>query len=229
MKITRPVKESVRKVIPTEYSRYAGIEPYFVPLFGRIYWQRLEKILGFAEREIPKNGAYIADLGSGFGVLVALLAKTFCVPVVGIDRYPAGPLHVAQDICNTLSSNQCSFVRGDISRLAFQSDVFHACFCLDVLEHVPKVGDCFEEIRRVLKKDGSLFVTVPVESKMLNIAREVTSLHGRRRETSPHWHGTIAGCKEFEARLSDYFSIIRKEYIPNKLLAYDVAFVCRKQ
>jgi ubiquinone/menaquinone biosynthesis C-methylase UbiE len=229
MKVSKQTKENIRKSIPKQYVRYAGIEPYYIPLFGRIYWQRLERILQPALREVAGHDDYIADLGCGFGVFVALLGKTVGAPVVGIDEYASGPLKVAQEICDTLSSSQCTFIRGDISRLAFQSDVFQSCFCLDVLEHVPNVEDCLEEIRRVLKTDGSLFVTVPVEGTVLNIAREVTSLHGRRRAISPHWRGTIANYKEFEVRLSDYFSITKKDYIPNKLFVYDVLYCCTKE
>jgi len=71
--------------------------------------------------------------------------------------------------------------------------------------------------------------TVPVEGKALHLAREITSLRGRRRETSPHWHGNVADYKEFEVCLSKYFTILKKEYVPNALLAYDVLFSCKKQ
>jgi ubiquinone/menaquinone biosynthesis C-methylase UbiE len=197
IKIPKQTRERIRKLISKQYVRYARIEPYYIPLFGRIYWQRLERVLQLALREVAERDAYIADLGCGFGVFVALLGKTFGAYVVGIDEYPAGPLKVAQDICGTLSSSQCSFVRGDIFRLAFQSNVFHSCFCLDVLE-VPNVEDCLEERHRVLKANGSFFATVPVEGKVLNIAREITSLHGRRRATSPHWRGTVANYRDLK-------------------------------
>jgi ubiquinone/menaquinone biosynthesis C-methylase UbiE len=229
-KIPREIKQAIRKTVPRRYARAAGIEPYFIPLFGWIYWQRLSTVLRLAQGEASKNDGYVADLGCGFGVLVALLGRIFDAHLVGIDRYPTDILKIAEEISHALATGKSpSFVRGDLSHLAFQSDVFQLCFCLDVLEHVPNVEDCLEEIRRVMKTSGSLFIMVPVEGRVLNIAREVASLHGRRRHLSPHWHGTIANYKEFETRLSDYFSIIKKEYIPNKLFAYDVLYCCKKR
>jgi ubiquinone/menaquinone biosynthesis C-methylase UbiE len=230
IRITKETRESIREAIPKQYARYAGIEPYFIPLFGRIYWLRLERVLQLARKDASKHIGYIADVGCGLGVLVALLGKTLDNRVVGIDQYPTGPLKVAEDVCKTLSSGgSCSFVRSEISKLPFQSGTFQSCFCLDVLEHVPNVENCLGEIWRVMKTSGSLFITVPVEGKVLDLAREITSLHGRRRSISPHWRGTIADYKEFELCLSNYFTILKKEYVPNALLAYDVLFSCQKQ
>lgn len=228
MQIKKQTKESIRRVIPKRYSRAAGIEPYFIPLFGHIYWQRLERVLQLTNKRLPEPVGLMADFGCGFGVLVALLGKTHEADVVGIDAYPTGPLKVAEDVCEALSSRKsCSFLRGDISHLAFQTDVFQACFCLDVLEHVSDVEGCLQEIQRVLKVGGLLFVAVPVEGKLLKAIREITSLHGRRRALSPHWHGSIKDYKEFEECLSKYFRISKTEYIPNKLFAYDVLYCCK--
>jgi ubiquinone/menaquinone biosynthesis C-methylase UbiE len=233
IRITKEIRESIRETIPKEYARAAGIGPYFIPLFGRIYWLRLEKVLQLARKEVYRDTGYIADVGCGLGVLVALLGKTLDTRVVGIDQYPTGALKAAEDVSKTLSSGESSsFVRSEISQLPFQSGVFQSCFCLDVLEHVPSVEGCLEEISRVMKNRGSLFITVPVEGKVLKLARGITSLHGRRFTMSPHWHGTVADYKEFEVCLSKCFTILKKEYVPtvlNALLAYDVLFYCKKQ
>jgi ubiquinone/menaquinone biosynthesis C-methylase UbiE len=229
-RITKETRKSIREAIPKQYARYAGIEPYFIPIFGRIYWQRLEKVIQLARKDASRHTGYIADVGCGLGVLVALLGKTLDTRIVGIDQYPTGPLKAAENVSKTLSSGgSSSFVRSEISQLPFQSGVFQSCFCLDVLEHVPNVEACLEEIWRVTKTRGSLFITVPVEGKVLNLAREISSLHGRRRAISPHWHGSVANYKEFEVCLSKCFTILKKEYVPNKLLAYDVLFSCKKQ
>ena len=132
--IQKQTKESIRRVIPKRHARAAGIEPYFIQLFGRIYWRRLERVLQLTNNELPEQAGHVADFGCGFGVLVALLGKTHEAGVIGIDAQPTGALKVAEDVCEVLSSRKsCSFLRGDISHLAFQTDVFQACFCLDVL------------------------------------------------------------------------------------------------
>jgi ubiquinone/menaquinone biosynthesis C-methylase UbiE len=228
MQIQKQTKESIRRMIPKGHARAAGIGPYFIPLFGRLYYQRLERVLQLTNNELPEPAGHIADFGCGFGVLVALLGKTYD-DVVGIDTYPTSVLKVAEDVCVALSSRKsCSFLRGDISHLAFQTDVFQASFCLDVLEHVSDVEGCLQEMQRVLKAGALLYVTVPVEGKLLRAAREIILLHGRRGEVSPHWHGSITNYKQFEECLSKYFQISKKEYVPNKLFPYDVLYCCKK-
>jgi len=50
---------------------------------------------------------------------------------------------------------------GSIPGLPFKDDVFDSVLCTEVLEHLPEPDKAITEIRRVLKKDGYLYVTVP--------------------------------------------------------------------
>jgi SAM-dependent methyltransferase len=53
------------------------------------------------------------------------------------------------------------FVRASVTRLPFERDTFDAVGLFDVLEHMDDASLSLQEARRVLKKGGALFYTVP--------------------------------------------------------------------
>ena len=54
-----------------------------------------------------------------------------------------------------------SFIVGDAFKLPFADGTFQAIICSEVLEHLPQYEGAIAEMRRVLKPDGFLCVTVP--------------------------------------------------------------------
>ena len=52
---------------------------------------------------------------------------------------------------------------GDISNLPFESEFFDVVICTEVLEHIYNYEKAIREMKRVLKKDGSLIITFPNE------------------------------------------------------------------
>lgn len=54
-----------------------------------------------------------------------------------------------------------NFVQADATRLPFQSDSFDAVICNHGLEHFEELKQALQEIGRVLRRDGALFISVP--------------------------------------------------------------------
>ena len=102
------------------------------------------------------------------------------------------------------------------------------CFCLDVLEHIPNVAASLGEIKRVLNEDGVLIVSVPVESRILKIIREIYALGGRAADNDPHWHGDVADYQEFTTRYSNSFNVVHETYAPNRFIPYGIICVAKK-
>lgn len=50
-------------------------------------------------------------------------------------------------------------------RFLYPSNFFDVCVCNDVLEHVPDTDSLLKEVRRVLKKNGQFFLTIPCEGQ----------------------------------------------------------------
>lgn len=84
----------------------------------------------------------VLDVGCGNAPYRGVLsAATY----VGMDLFP-GP---ATAVC------------GGCEQLPFADGSFDAVVCTEVLEHLPRPGECLREIRRVLKDGGVAYISVP--------------------------------------------------------------------
>jgi SAM-dependent methyltransferase len=97
----------------------------------------------------------ILDLGCGDGFFVSRAFPTKMD--VGLD--------IDSRELRSAKKRKCylRLVRGDARRLPFADKSFHTVISNCVLEHIPDIGKTLQEIRRVLKPGGWLFMTVPSE------------------------------------------------------------------
>jgi hypothetical protein len=79
----------------------------------------------------------------------------------------------------------------DLTRLTFADAQFDFVLCFDVFEHIPDYRKAFRECRRVLKKGGILFFTVPFNPHSAeNIIRAEISPDGTLNHLlPPEYHG----------------------------------------
>lgn len=110
---------------------------------------------------IPSGRTRILDIGCGGGMLTESLPYYF--PNAGIHGC---------DVSRTAISYARKFGSGKIpygvikrKHFPYKDNFFDMCICLDVLEHVPDTAFFLREVRRVLKKDGKFFLTVPCEGE----------------------------------------------------------------
>jgi len=87
----------------------------------------------------------ILDIGAGSGDLKGFLPRN--IEFHGVDIYPKGTGIKKVDV--------------NEEKLPFKSGFFDYVVAAEVLEHLSNPGTCLKEIRRVLKKNGKLLVTVP--------------------------------------------------------------------
>jgi len=119
---------------------------------------------------IPKNAAWfleflkdndvVLDIGCGNGQNT-LKAAAKCCQVTGleIDRRQ---LQIAQKEKRRKKLTNLKFIKTDLEKkLKIKSNYYTKVLILDVLEHLHKRKQILDEINRVLKKDGYLFVSVP--------------------------------------------------------------------
>jgi SAM-dependent methyltransferase len=57
-------------------------------------------------------------------------------------------------------------VLGILDALPFRDETFDAALCMNVLEHVRRPEACLQEIRRVLKPNGVIYVMVPLFARV---------------------------------------------------------------
>ena len=206
--------------------------PYFLPVFQKMHWKRLH----IAQKLVLENSSFssnymIGDFGCGLGIFSRFLSRQFRYSnIFCLDNNNS--LTFAQKLT---SSDNAKFCICNIQNIPLKSNSFDFIVSLDVLEHVDDPIIALKEIHRVLKEDGFFIVSVPLETSLLKIIREITiklNMSTRMPTNYSHYHGEIKNFKEFEKELGCVFKITKKQYSPLNLfrsLNYGCAFVCKKQ
>lgn len=114
--------------------------------------------------------ARILDVGCGTGAMAKELQRYG--EVVACDLS-----HLSLEYCKKRCLEE--LVCGDIACLPFQDQSFDLIVALDILEHVPDDKAAMRELRRVLKPNGRLVVTVPAY-RFLWSNHDVALMHCRR-------------------------------------------------
>ena len=106
-------------------------------------------------KRFASNGQSVLEVGIGLGDLPTELPelKWFAVDI------SAQYLHKAKDLYVDLAL-------ANVESLPHKSNTFDAVVCADVLEHVLKLDRALEEIHRVLKPGGRVFIRVPNEEAL---------------------------------------------------------------
>jgi len=194
--------------------------------FGRIK-TIIKTIAGF-----NRDFSQVLDIGGGLGLFsmnfklnfprssVIILDKSLYKGIKEIlTRYP------------TLKITD--YVQEDIQEeTRFDSNSFDLIFALDILEHVENPSIAIDEILRILKEDGFLFISVPTESILLTIIRRMIGTI-KNIQVNPHWLGKVKSEKEFFKILHEKnTNIIFKRRYPfgmlPRLFSYDIFYLIQK-
>jgi 2-polyprenyl-3-methyl-5-hydroxy-6-metoxy-1,4-benzoquinol methylase len=224
-----PTREEFERRVPAEYRRYAGIGPYFLPVFGRMYSKRLQDLIDACTRW-AHSPARILDVGCGLGLATSRLAELFpLAEVSGLDIYPDEILRVAAEL--RPAARRVNFVSGSIEEAPFESGQFDLVTAFDALEHVPHPEIALQEIVRILSPQGISVISVPIESVILRALRYVALGGGRKGEIHPHWEGTFSSIEEFENQWNELFVPLQVFTTPirntPRVINYDVVYVGR--
>lgn len=115
--------------------------------------QDILKLLDYAPVEGISN---LCDIGMGQGHISYYFAeKGIHVTGTGLEVASYG-IDLKQ-----LSSRNIDVVECRVEQMPFEAESFDAVVASHILEHVPNMGLALQEIRRILKKDGWLFLFLP--------------------------------------------------------------------
>ena len=116
-------------------------------------WERfgwlMDNFLGSFKR---KN---ILEIGCGEGSLLKLLSRQNLV--YGVDASESGVLKTRQ------KGIPCEHLDASNERLPYENNAFDVVITLETIEHVENPHKMLHEIKRVLKKDGMLLMSIPGE------------------------------------------------------------------
>lgn len=135
----------------------------------------------------------ILDVGCGTGTTLNSLRQLGCTNLQGVDDSVT-----AIEYCNdkTLPVQQAN-----VYELPFSDNSFDIILAMDVMEHVPNEQRALNEIKRVLKDDGLLLITVPAFELLWSVHDDVNN--HIRRYTKKHTNKLLS---------SSGFSVLKTSY-----------------
>lgn len=88
---------------------------------------------------------------------------------------------------NLSNSTTGFFIKGDILKIPFKSSFFDFILALDVLEHISptKTFNGYQELKRVLRKNGFLILSVPLNENLEKMVAEERNLNSHVRVYTP--------------------------------------------
>lgn len=106
-------------------------------------------------RHVELDGATLLDAGCGAGEYVEPLTR------LGADVRGVEYLAHKVEAWDRAHPGDPRVTEGDISALPFASGTFDVVLLNEVLEHVPNEGAVLTELRRVMRRDGTLLLFSP--------------------------------------------------------------------
>jgi len=209
---------SLKDMVPKEHYK-KGSRPYFVPIFGAMFSNRLNAAVNHAVQHLPPDGAYdILEIGSGFGQFTTMLGTHYRrAHIVALDIMFTG-LPFIPKLAERYGVAEAAPVQADAMCLPFAPESFDAIFSMDTLEHVPNPAVTLKEMSKVLRPGGKVFVMVPVEAMWLRTARAFYWKWTGEHYAPYHWQGTIKNVNDFSKLMHNDFDIVEEFHYPFPLM-----------
>ncbi|MCK5684483.1 class I SAM-dependent methyltransferase [bacterium] len=150
------IKKSMNKNIDIDLEsiipEYNSKNPVVTWLFNK----RLHIALKYLKNITPSTHL---DIGCGNGKFIETIQQS------DLNIKSLSAMDTNQNVV-ALNDNfqNCNFFQSDILNSKIESNEFDSVSCLDVLEHIKEIDKALEEIKRILKPNGYLIVSGPVES-----------------------------------------------------------------
>lgn len=189
------INEYVAKSSPM-MSHYLSTNP-----IERWIWQQKKEFIKKTLSKLPIGN--LVDLGCGDGGILDIL--TDGIQYTGIDISPT-QLEYAKKRAKKLGKKNTQFYMGDILNLEVNDSSFDSAIVCDVVEHVLSTEKLFNEIKRVVKKNGYIIISIPNEP-LWEVARAILFKFPLR---SPDHINAV-----FPQDIYDHFSkVLVKKHIP---------------
>ena len=117
--------------------------------------ERLQRVTGFNFR----NKRHFV-VGAGTGGLAVVLYKEYDGLVYGIEPNEAA-ISIIRKKCKTFGMNPNNFKREPCEQISFEDNSFDYVHCFTVLEHVRDVEKSIDEMIRITKPGGKIYINTP--------------------------------------------------------------------
>ena len=137
----------------------------------------VSKRLDAFARLIRVSGEHLLDVGCGNGAYTLAMANSF-ERVDAIDVEPVRIAALSEEVAERGLQSTFSVHLMSAADLAFADGTFDVVTAIEVLEHLPDLPRSLAEVRRVMRDDGVLLVTVP--NRLFPLETHSVVVAGRR-------------------------------------------------
>ncbi len=180
---------------------YASYKKYKLENWRVSYLKRIFKGLEIKSSSINSDDLYL-DIGvGGSGYTVIEAAREGC-PSVGIDLSHQGILKAASFVKSALGENSIRpfFVNCNAEKLPFKDNAFSKVSSINVLEHIYNDKKVMDEIARVVKPGGKIFISLPNTYKRLPFLYKLFCFYDDRHSGHFRHYRSEEVIVEFEKR-----------------------------
>jgi ubiquinone/menaquinone biosynthesis C-methylase UbiE len=155
----------------------------------------------------------VLDYGCGTGSYSRALAMSGW-EVWGVDSNADRLIEAKEQAARERLDSSCQFIEVATSekRLPFASGFFDSIFASEIIEHVPDMATFISELKRVLRKDGSLYLTTPNGVSYRHITKNLLWQASKRIPVIESWPQYLPG-KEGHIFYWDLWTLYRLMHI----------------
>ncbi len=138
---------------------------YYSPFWPVRYMYRKRLMLGLDALE-DKKYENLLELGTGGGFLLYSLTK-IAKKIVASDIHPM--LKKVEKNLRKDGIKNVTFTKFDINKVPFKNETFDAVVSMSVLEHIRTLSRAVSEIKRVVKKNGTVVIGIPADNLIMKV------------------------------------------------------------
>lgn len=130
----------------------------YIDLYDSDHGPRLDNLIErFNINEVYK-GKSVVDIGGGMGFLGKRLHPDIKYTIID-GAYIPPEKHLVK--CDFYTADLDYNYFGDENNLHFCGKDFDAAFCLETLEHLTNPYHCLVEIKKIVKENGDIYISIP--------------------------------------------------------------------
>lgn len=179
---------------------------------------------------LPISVKKVLDIGAGNGFIEELLIQNKNIKIFGND--------ISGDAIKNLKNKfKGEFRKESIYKMRYPKKTFNAILMLEVLEHVPpsKVFSVLSKVRKILRKRGSLIVSVPTNEGLQKMKGNLSGHVRTYTENLVRAELKIAGFKVFKLQtlyaFKNFYAFkkISSKFLRNKWKPNDIVILAKPE
>jgi 2-polyprenyl-3-methyl-5-hydroxy-6-metoxy-1,4-benzoquinol methylase len=176
------------------------------------YYMYRDKIEIVSKYLVHKKGS-LCDIGFGWAKLEAKINKLDGLEVFGVDISTKAVDYARKNLNG-------SYRVGNILHLPYKNRKFDIVIALDILEHIvpSKVILAYNEVRRVLKNNGELVISVPINENLEAVIKKRKNFAGHVRMYTSSLINAELRLAGFKIKRTKTLYAFRNNYLVKKLI-----------